>query len=135
MIVADTHLVSFLLIDGDRTADARRVYKRDSEWRLPPLWRSEFLNVLTTSVRAEVLTEATAFKAWQNARNLFGRAEHEPTGESVLETALKDGLTAYHAHFVVAAEDLGVTLVTGEPDIVRARPDVAVSIEAFTRME
>jgi len=131
MIVVDTHLVSFLLIDGDRTADARRCYKRDDIWRMPPLWRSEMLNVLASGVSAATLTEATAFKAWQNARNLFGANEHEPSGEAVLEAALRDGLTAYEAQYVVTAEDLSATLVTGNPRIVAARPDLALTIGLF----
>ncbi|MGZ5446412.1 MAG: hypothetical protein ACXWLY_31220 [Thermoanaerobaculia bacterium] len=55
MIVADTNLVAYLLIEGDKTAAARAVWKKDSRWMLPTLWRSEFLNVLTTAVRSRVL--------------------------------------------------------------------------------
>jgi predicted nucleic acid-binding protein len=131
MIVVDTHLVSFLLVDGDRTADARRCYKRDDIWRMPPLWRSEMLNVLTSGVSAGTLSEATAFKAWQNARNLFGSNEHEPSGEAVLEASLRDGLTAYEAQYVVTAEDLSAMLVTGNPRIAAARPDLAITIGTF----
>jgi len=57
VIVSDTNLVAYLLINGDHTATARAVYQRDPDWRLPPLWRAEFLNVLTTTVRKGVLIE------------------------------------------------------------------------------
>jgi hypothetical protein len=55
VIDADTNLVAYLLIDGDATPQARAAWQKDPDWILPPLWRSEFLNVLATSVRHGVL--------------------------------------------------------------------------------
>lgn len=51
MIVADTNLIGYLAIQGIHTPKARTAYGRDAIWMVPPLWRSEFLNVLVTSVR------------------------------------------------------------------------------------
>jgi len=129
VIVADTDLVSFLLIEGERTEAARGVWRRDPEWRLPPLWRSEFLNVLTISQRASVLTEASAFRIWDDAVRLFGRNEHEPRGTEVLQAAIDHGLSAYDAHFVVVAKTLGAPLVTGDQKILKACHQIAVGIE------
>ena len=97
MIVADTNLVAYLLIEGDQTAAARRVWERDRDWILPPLWRSEYLNVLATLVR----------------------------------TALRYGLSAYDAHFVVVAEQAGAALVTSDAAILQACPDLAVEPREF----
>lgn len=131
MIVADTNLISYLLIDGDRTDAARRTWGRDSDWRAPPLWRSEFLNVLVVSVRAGVLDPPSAERAWTAATGLMTGREAQPAGQAVLRAALRDGLSAYDAQFVVTAEQLNVTLVTGDRRILRARPDLAVAIEDF----
>jgi len=131
MIVADTNLIAYLLIEGDQTEAARRVWKRDSEWTMPTLWRSEFLSVLATSVRAGVLKDAEAISLWRNAISIFSRSEQEPLGESVLTTAIQLGISAYDAQFVVVARDSKVQLVTGDRRLCQACPKIAVSIDQF----
>lgn len=131
MIVADTNLVAYLLVEGEHTEAARAVWQRDADWRLPPLWRSEFLSVLSTSVRVGVLDETQASSAWRRGTALFAPCEVEPEGEAVLHAAIRDRLSAYDAQFVVVAERLGVPLVTADRAILHARPDLAVAIVRF----
>lgn len=132
MIVADTNLVSYLLIEGEKTKTARAVWAIDPRWMLPTLWRSEFLNVLTTSVKARVLTLTQAHDTWQVAQAVFGRNEVQPSGNAVLETASARNLSAYDAQFVVAAADLEVRLVTSDRRLLKACPDIAIAPEEFT---
>lgn len=132
MIVADTNLVAYLLIEGEKTEVARAVWAKDSRWMLPTLWRSEFLNVLVTAIRARVLTLAQAHETWQIALTVFAQSEVEPAGDDVLETAAARNLSAYDAQFVVAAADLDVPLVTSDRRLQRACPDLAVEPERFT---
>ena len=132
MIVADTNLVAYLLIEGDKTDSARAVWAADPWWMLPTLWRSEFLNVLTMAVRAHVLTLAQAHDIWHVAQTVFGQSEVEPSGDAVLETATARNLSAYDAQFVVAAADLKVPLVTSDRGLLQACPDIAVAPERFT---
>lgn len=131
MIIADTNLVAYLLIAGDQTEVARQVRLRDPDWRLPPLWRSELLNVLVTAVRAEVLSEAQALGVWSAAVMLFGANETEPGGREVLATALRRRISAYDAQFVVLAERHGVPLVTADRRVLACCPGIAVSLEDF----
>jgi hypothetical protein len=42
---------------------------------LPTIWRSEFLNVLTTAVRANILTLQQAYDTWDIAVTMFGQNE------------------------------------------------------------
>ena len=131
MIVADTNLVSYLLIQGERTEEARGVWARDAEWVAPPLWRSEFLNVLAIAHRAGVLSEEQARLAWQRAKALMAGREVEPDGDRVLSFALERGITAYDAHFVAVAADLGVPLVTSDRAVLERCSDIACAIEHF----
>lgn len=131
MIIADTNLVSYLLIEGERTVAVRRVHEKDPDWKLPTLWRSEFLNVLTSAVNAFVLDRQQAFSTWWVAVDLFSGREIEPDGDRVLSLALERRISAYDAHFVAVADELGVPLVTGDRAVTRQCPDIAVAIEDF----
>ena len=133
MIVADTNLIAYLLIEGTQTARAKAVWEKDPRWMLPAIWRSEFLNVLTTSVRVNVLTLQQAHDTWDIALTIFGQNEVEPDGADVLEEAARHGLSAYDAQFVVAALDLDVPLVTSDRRVLAACVGIAVSPDEFLR--
>ena len=75
MIVADTNLISYLVLEGSRTKAARRAWQRDPRWVVPTLWRSEFLNVLCLSVRAGLIAEDDAFRTWEVASERLGLVE------------------------------------------------------------
>jgi len=48
-------------------ADVAELLRQDSDWRLPPLWRSEFRQVLLKVVRADLATPEQALALWQKA--------------------------------------------------------------------
>lgn len=131
MIVADTNLVSYLLIEGERTAEVRQVWSADPDWILPSLWRSEFLNVLTTAHRAGVLSRDQAMLAWERAVSLFDGHEADPVGERVLLIAIEKHISAYDAQFVAIAEELGVPLVTADVRLATRCHPPAHLIESF----
>ena len=134
MIVADSDLVSYLLIAGERTVEVRRIWRRDPTWVLPPLWRSEFLNVLSLSVSSGLLDAEQAGTCWLTAVRLFRSSELEPGGSEVLDTAVRLGISAYASHFVVVAEKLRVRLVTNDQELLERCPERAVSIGRFGRL-
>lgn len=129
MIVADTNLVVFAALNGPRTASAALVRQQEPHWAAPPLWASEFRNVLATTVRAGHLTAADAHEAWAAARTLVEDIPVDPL--AVLDAAFAHGLTGYDAEFVALARALGVPLVTDDRRVLAACPDVAVAPDAF----
>ena len=48
MVLVDTNIVVYLLIEGDRTSSAQALYARDPNWRSEAFMLVEFTNVLTT---------------------------------------------------------------------------------------
>lgn len=133
MIVVDTNVLAYFWIPGDQTASAVALARRDPDWRTPPLWRSEFRNVLTTCLRHGVLS-------WEDACRIASRAEEQMQASEygvdtvrVLDRARASGLSAYDCEYVVLAEELGVPLVTSDRQILRAFPRIAVSLEETVR--
>jgi predicted nucleic acid-binding protein len=131
VIVADTNLVTYLFVAGEHTPQARSVWQRDADWRLPPLWRTEFLNVLATAVRTGVLDAAAAMRAWHTAVSVLGTRELEPRGDDVLRLAVERGISAYDAQFVAVARELGVLLVSGDKRLVERGGSQVTALAAF----
>jgi predicted nucleic acid-binding protein len=126
VIVVDTNLVAYLLINGPHTTLAERVFEYDPEWGAPLLLQSEFRNVLARRVRAGESPLESAFAAARAAELLVEEREFQPAGEHVLRLAEVSGCSAYDCEFVAVARDLGVPLVTFDREVIRAFPNVAL---------
>ncbi len=72
MIVVDTNVLAYLYLPGDYTTDAEALLKQDSKWAAPPLWRSEFRNILAGYIRRKTLTfeQALSFPLCQTSCRL-----------------------------------------------------------------
>ena len=76
MIVADTNLVAYLLIPGERTNQAESAFKRDSVWVAPLLWRSEFRSVLAFHLRRNSLALDESLLIMTKAERLLKGQEY-----------------------------------------------------------
>jgi predicted nucleic acid-binding protein len=56
MIVVDSNILAYLYLPGDYTEAAEALLLRQPEWAAPPLWRSEFRNILTGYLRRGMLS-------------------------------------------------------------------------------
>lgn len=132
MIVADTNLLAYLLIEGEHTAAARRVLEHDAEWAVPPLWRSELRNVLVGRLcRGDIgLPEAGA--AMAAGALVVGGREYLVASDRVFALAAGSTCSAYDCEFVALAQALRVKLVTSDRDVLKAFPGIAVAPERFT---
>lgn len=131
MIVADTNLIVYLYVKGQRTNQVEAVLQQDPVWAAPLLWRSEFRNTLVGLLRRkdlglddvqEIVSEA---ELWMQGR------EYTVVSNQVLQLAQQSGCSAYDCEFVNLAMDLDVSLVTSDRQILRCFPKVAVSPEGF----
>lgn len=125
MIVVDTNVVVHLLVDREHTRVATRLYRRDPDWRAPPILLSELRHVLIRLIRTGALTRRRADRASERASAVLGAGIHSVPTPVVLDAALDCGLTAYDAEFVVLARALGCPLATLDRAILRGASDVA----------
>lgn len=126
MIVADTNVLAYLYLPGDRTADAEALCRRDPEWAAPVLWRSELRNVLATQMRNERLDLAGAQAIQAEAERLLGGREFAVDSAEVLRVAADSGCSAYDCEFVVLAEYLDVPLISADQRLVERFPGRAL---------
>ena len=131
MIVADTNLIAYLMIEGDFTPQAELVYQLDSNWIAPYLWRSEFRNILALYLKKNYLSMAEAKTIMAQAEALMKNKEFELDSASLLEMIENSTLSAYDCEYVVLAKKLGIHLITNDKKILKSFPDLAVSLESY----
>lgn len=95
----------------------------------PPLWRSEFRNVLAFYLRQENLSLDDARAIMQEAELLLKGREYGVSSMRVLDVVAASRCSAYDCEFVVLAQDLDVLLVTADKKVLTAFPETAVSLE------
>ena len=132
MIVADTNLLIYLYVQGQRTEESEAVLRRDPVWTAPLLWRSEFRNALIGLVRKDALALDEALPMVDEAERWLAGREYSVVSRHVLTLAEKSGCSAYDCEFVALAQDLAVQLVTADRQILKAFPTIAISSSAVT---
>lgn len=131
MIVVDVNVVAYCFIAGERTAQARALLRRDPDWRLPALWRHEYLNVLATFVRQGGATIEEARVLWRRTVELVGAREHGVDMEAALALASEHRLSAYDAQYIVLARQLQTICVTEDKRMLKTFPSLMSTMEAF----
>lgn len=131
MIVVDTNVLAYATLPGERTEAALQVVARDSDWVAPPLWRSEFRNLLATAMRAHGMTLRVALDAFGAAEGLVRDALTEGFTGDCLRLAADAEISAYDAEFVALAQRYELRLVTADRRLARAFPEQVVSLEDF----
>ena len=133
MIVADTNILVYLLVQGERSAGARALREADGDWKVPPLWRQEFANTLKKGFRHGILDDATAREIYADALELFKPGEVEGPDFEALELSLRLDMSAYDAAFLALAEKLGVPLVTEDKPLIGKSGGKAMDVATYLR--
>lgn len=130
MIVADTNLIVYLFITGDKTELAQQVLAKDPYWIVPPLWQSEFRNVLAGYIRRDMSLKQ-AKQVMQKALEILENHQVVPTAERVLDLISESNCTAYDCEFVALSQQLSIQLVTADKRLLNQFPSFAISLENF----
>jgi len=128
MLLVDTNVVAYLLIEGDHTEAAQELRTRDPDWRSEAFLLVELTNVLASSIARKRMTLSLAEDFLAKATALFdgklGRIPHA----SVLTIAARHRVSAYDARFLALADQLGSRLITEDARLRAAAPALTQSL-------
>ena len=125
-VVVDTNVLAALFLPSASSLDLEVQLRRDEDWRVPPLWRSECRHVLLKHVRADLMEPDLAIELWSKALERLELCEQPVFGGKVLDLAIRFGCSSYDAEFVVLAKELNCRLLTFDRKLLQLFPDVAL---------
>ena len=131
MIVVDTNIIGYLYLTSERSQQVESALRRDSQWAVPVLWRSEFRNVLALYMRKNILSLENAIRIMDEATMLMHGNEYEIASLPVIQLVAESTCSAYDCEFVALARDLEVSLVTVDKKILEQFPQYAISLDEF----
>lgn len=132
MIVVDTNIIIHIHVHSERTALTLQALKKDPYWVAPPLWQSEFRNVMTGYIRRRILKLEDAKLVMKSALKTMEDREILPPSNLVLDLAAASNCSAYDCEYVALAKHLNIKLLTGDNEILRSFPETAVELSAFS---
>lgn len=128
MVVVDSNVLAYLLIQGPRTADARSLLDRDADWHADEFALVELTNILATAMRVGQLDLGRAVSALSEAQTVVDGALHGVAHTEVLALAERFRITAYDARHLGVALALGVPLVSEDRRLRKAAPALTRSL-------
>jgi len=126
MIVVDTNLIVYLMLEGESTKTAEKVFEKDPDWVAPVLWQSEFRNVMSVYMKQKVVSLKTALAMTERAEMILSGKECRVPSQKVLKLTKSSGCSAYDCEFVVLARDLKLKMLTTDKALIKAFPGTAV---------
>jgi len=135
MIVADTNIISYLLLPTTYSDSVDELYRKDSNWVAPTLWKSEFRNVLALYLRKEIISLEKALQLQETAESLMVQNEFDIASSHVLSLVDNSNCSSYDCEFVALANHLNTQLVTQDKKILREFPSTAISISDFLNQQ
>lgn len=133
MIVVDTNIIAYFYLPTPFTIDVEQLHNAEAVWAAPPLWRSEFCNILIQHVKKELIGLDTAIAMLTKANALIGVNEFTIDPVSVLTLASQSGCTAYDCEFIALAKELDTPLITFDKQLLRNFPQIAMKPEHYTQ--
>ncbi len=127
MVVIDTNILAYLMIEGDRTSAAQELHARDSDWHSEGFVLVEFSNILATYVRMKAMAPEVGTRLLAQAPTLVPGLTNVLHAQ-VLETAMQFKISAYDACFITLARQVRLKLVTEDAKLRAAVPDWTVSL-------
>lgn len=112
MIVTDTNIIAYLLLEGKYTAKAKAALRKDSDWIAPLLWKSEFRNVLALYMRKKLMDISHVRNIMEEAEHLMQGGEYSIQSSEIFLLVESSGCTAYDCEYIALAKEFNIPLIT-----------------------
>ncbi len=122
MIVVDTNILAHFWLPSDHTEICEQLFKWDSDWVAPVLWKSEFRNVVILYMRKKLIDLPEALQISEKAENQMKEREFHVNSIQVYDLADKSNCSSYDCEFISLAEELDIKLITMDKQILRSFP-------------
>ena len=133
MLLIDTNVLAYLLIEGERSADAQKLSRLDPDWRSEAFIFVEFTNVLVRSILLKRMSLDLAQNLLSKAEVILGGKLARVPHPEALAVAAEHRVTAYDARFLTLARHLRVKLVTEDARLRAAAPNLTQSLAEAAR--
>ncbi len=133
MVLVDTNILVFAVLDGPQSKYARDLLRKDELWRSEHYALIELSNVLVTTMKVRGVELSVAQAALASARDIFQSELVTVDEADAIRMAQQYGVAAYDARFLVAARILGVRLTTEDVKLRRAAPELTQSLNEALR--
>lgn len=131
MIVADTNIISYLLLPTPFTDSVESLYKIDPDWSAPILWKSEFRNVMALYLRKKIITLEKAMQLQDTAESIVIQNEYDVSSSQILGLIDESNCSSYDCEFIALAHHFDAKLVTQDKKILGEFPSTAISVSDF----
>ena len=131
MIVVDTNVIVNLWVPGENSKHAEELIKKDREWAVPILWRSEFRSVMSMYLKKKLLTLDMILRIIENAEEQLQANEFNVSSIQVMELVNKSNCSAYDCEFICLAQSLKTKLITSDKQILKEFPSVAAALNNY----
>lgn len=128
MIVVDSHIIAYLLLPGEYTERAERLYCREPNWIAPQNWKIEFLDILR---RYELTSKANALSLHQiliEAEKLMERNTYEVTLDRAFSMARRIKSESNAGFYLALAEDRKTPFYTLRKEFLNAAPELTINL-------
>jgi predicted nucleic acid-binding protein len=127
MVLVDTNILAYLMIEGDRTSAAQELYARDPDWCSEVFVLVELSNILATCIRTKAMTREAGTRLLAEAQTLVPSLTSVAHAQA-LENAMQFEISAYDARFIALARQTRAKLVTEDARLRSAVPDWTISL-------
>ncbi|MBE9547868.1 MAG: type II toxin-antitoxin system VapC family toxin [Proteobacteria bacterium] len=131
MIIADTNIISYLLFPTKYSDTVDALYRLDSNWAAPMLWKSEFRNVLALYLRKKIITLEKALQIQDTAESIMLNNEFDISSSRVLALVNESSCSAYDCEFIALANHLDTPLITQDKKVLMEFPTSAISVADY----